>query len=523
VWVSLGVATSAFIVRLPAIVEPLGPDQGVYVTIAWGLQRGLALYRDLWEQKPPGIYLTYWLGFTVFGDKASSVFWLDYLAGALTALVLLDLGRRLVSLRFGALAAAVYAIGTLPAARHMYGGFLERAVTETFISPLAAAAAWAAVVAVLRKTNGWAVAAGLCIGLAAVFKPTALVYWPALLVWIWWVADAPRARRFALYSIPGLLVAPLLTLAWLSATGLLREAWVAVVEYPMAYLAVGGGGIVFTVYRFAQEVWRRVRSDEVWALGSLSALIALCAWRWRSTKTGWVGSLGVIWLGASLVAVVANGPRLFTTYFVPPLVPLCLLIAWLLDRTLASGRFVRVGAGILALGLTGVMVVRSGSMRRALSITAWDTHQLVGRADRQEYLGRFRSRDAQGFSAADNDRLADYVRTHTAQTDRLFVFGMAGGTYFSSGRLPASRFLWAYPPASNLLDRPEFHLDTLASELAQAAPRYIVLQRHNGDRFSGWRAEDAFAAPPMVALLRSYGQETTIGDFVLYRRTGTHP
>ena len=48
-------------------------------------------------------------------------------------------------------------------------------------------------------------------------------------------------------------------------------------------------------------------------------------------------------------------------------------------------------------------------------------------------------------------------------------------------------------------------------------PRYIVLQRHNRDSFSGWRAADSFAAPPMVELLRRYTEETEIGGFVLYR------
>ena len=69
---SLTLVLASFIIRLPGIVEPLGPDQGVYATIGWGLQRGLALYRDLWEQKPPAIYLTYRFAFDVFGSSNTS-------------------------------------------------------------------------------------------------------------------------------------------------------------------------------------------------------------------------------------------------------------------------------------------------------------------------------------------------------------------------------------------------------------------------------------------------------------------
>ena len=53
VWLLAAIVIAMFIVRLAGVVEPIGPDQGVYLTIGWGLRRGLLLYRDLWEQKPP--------------------------------------------------------------------------------------------------------------------------------------------------------------------------------------------------------------------------------------------------------------------------------------------------------------------------------------------------------------------------------------------------------------------------------------------------------------------------------------
>jgi len=49
-------------------------------------------------------------------------------------------------------------------------------------------------------------------------------------------------------------------------------------------------------------------------------------------------------------------------------------------------------------------------------------------------------------------------------------------------------------------------------------PRYIILQRSNGDSFSGWKAAEAFTAPPLGTLLERYSVDTEIGDFLLYRR-----
>jgi 4-amino-4-deoxy-L-arabinose transferase-like glycosyltransferase len=518
-WLALVVVGGVFMVRVPAIVQPMGPDQGVYATIAWGLQHGLDLYRDLWEQKPPGIYLTYLSGFLMFGNRPSSIFLIEYLAAVLTVLLVFDIARRLVSVRFAALAALMVAVGTLPAARFGYGGFLERSVTETFVTPLAAASAWAAVQAYLRARDQWGLAAGLLIGIAGVYKQTALIYWPALIVWTWLVADTARAIRFGLYAMAGVVIAPLLTLVWLWTQGVLADAWIAVVEYNLAYLALGDRGFLFSLDRFAHEVWRRMKTDEVWALGTLAAVVAASMWRWRSAKPGPLALLGIVWLGAALTATLANGPRFFTTYFMTSLVPLSLLSAWLLHRIAGLQGRARIVSGLLVLALAGVMLVRSGSWNRAVSATLWDARHLFGQTERQEYLYPFRSRATQAFSAADNERLADYVRTHTEPHERIFVFGMTASAYFSSGRLPASRFLWAYPSVSHMVDRPDFRVETLAAELARTSPRYIILQRHNGDSFSGWRASEAFTAPPLAALISSsYQLETEIGDFVLYRR-----
>ena len=517
-WLSLPLAVLAFLARLPGIVEPMGPDQGVYATIGWGMQRGLALYRDLWELKPPGIYLTYRFAFSVFGARESSIFWIDYLAGALTAIVLFDLGRRAVGRRFGAIAAAVFALGTFPAARHTYGGFLERGISEKFISLLAAAAAWAAFRALTSARTRWAVASGALVGLATVYKPFALAYWPAWVLWIWFVSDMARARRFALGSCAGLVVPPVAAIGWMIASGIMPDAWVALVDFNRAYLAVGGVGPSFILDRFAHEIWLRLRSDEVWALGSLGAVIAVGLWRRRATHAGTLAALGVAWLGAALVAIPANGPRMFMTYFLPSLVPLCLMYAWLLDQTLASAKRWRAVAGVLLVLATGAMAARGGSLNRAVTFTRWDARHWLGSLDRLTYLGRYQGKGGRAFSAADNERLAAYLRAHTDPADRIFVFGMTGGTYFSSERLPASRFLFVYPAVSRLVDRPEFRVETLAADLDRASARYVILQRGNGDSFSGWKAEDAFADPAMTALLRGYVRETEIGNFVLYRR-----
>ena len=46
-------------IALPNISYPIGRDQATYCVIGEGLLRCQQLYRDLWDNKPPGIFALY--------------------------------------------------------------------------------------------------------------------------------------------------------------------------------------------------------------------------------------------------------------------------------------------------------------------------------------------------------------------------------------------------------------------------------------------------------------------------------
>ena len=106
---------AAFLLRLPAISEPLGIDQGLWASGARALSRGQVLYQDFWDHKPPGIFLTYLAVFNVFGWRASSVAWTDLLAALAVTALLFAVVRRESNTVTGALAAVLYATLTMPA------------------------------------------------------------------------------------------------------------------------------------------------------------------------------------------------------------------------------------------------------------------------------------------------------------------------------------------------------------------------------------------------------------------------
>src|SRR4051794_7450411 len=96
VTIGLGVlALAALALRTVAIAEPLGIDQSLWASAVRGMSRGQLLYRDVWEQRPPGIYWIYLTGFRLFGWTAATVAWLDILAAAATTGLLFLTARKL--------------------------------------------------------------------------------------------------------------------------------------------------------------------------------------------------------------------------------------------------------------------------------------------------------------------------------------------------------------------------------------------------------------------------------------------
>ena len=127
------VAVAGIAIRLVAIAEPLGIDQSLWASAVRGMEHGQRLYRDVWEQRPPGIYWIYLAGFRVFGWAPAAVAWLDILASAATCVLLAAIVRPLSNTRTAMIAAALYAWLTTPGWLYGHGGFLERSVCETFI------------------------------------------------------------------------------------------------------------------------------------------------------------------------------------------------------------------------------------------------------------------------------------------------------------------------------------------------------------------------------------------------------
>jgi hypothetical protein len=488
------------------------------------MSQGDMLYRDLWDQKPPGIHLIYRVAIALLGPHEVTVFWMDFLAAVATTTLLGVVGWRLARPAAGLTAASVYAVLGLPTMRYGAGGFLERAVPETFI-PVCVLAAAALLLS--RRRDAWMLwLAGVSFGCAALLKPTALIYWPVIVI----ATTRTEWRRPLIWTAAGIAAPLLVVFIWLAQGGALHDAWVAVVDYNRAYVGVGATMWQFAD-RFVHEVWRLTKTDPLWLVGMASLAVAAIGWR-IERRLDWAVVAGWLWLTASIVAAAANGTRVYSTYFqqcLPPLALVAGLVAAGRDAAAARARW-RYAAFAAVLLIGAWRVQKAGVIERVSAAMAADLGQWRATPDdrqpRLQYLERFGSyASGRGFSARANAELTGYLLAHRPISashpngERVYIFGMAPGVYFTSGLMPAQRFLWIGPAASNLLPDPSFTLDAVAADLERTRPGFIILERNNRDSLLGWRAEERFTVPAMRRVLEQYAQVAEIEDFVLYRRT----
>ncbi len=515
-------AGAALLARIVSIVEPLGIDQSLWASAVHGMSRGQALYVDVWEQRPPGIYLTYLAGFSLFGWTEAAVAWLDILAAAVTTVLLWRLGRRLADELTGALAAALFAVLTIPAGLYGYGGFLERSVCETFIVVCVGAAALGATRIGDGRGMGWALLTGVFGGLAALYKPNAALYLPA--VWIWWLVVLPAgqrrlstALRVGVWLTAGAALPVALTTLWLWKIGAMDAAWTAIVEFNRYYVTEGLATTEHAVV-FADRVFLRIKTDPVWAGGVAASLVA--CWRLVRTRTlPPLPALALCWGAAATVVILVNGIRLFNSYFLQAHAPLCLMAAWWLADRATTARLHIAGRMALAVAMLALFVTGPYPVRAAEQTVA-DWRRLTGQVEQMAYLEAFGGyANNRGYSARANQEVADYLRLHTSGDDTVFLFGINGaGVYFLADRLTAHRFLrvnFFFPSA---FPDPAFTLDAVTADLARRRPRYVVVENLHAASVIGPALAGLTREPPVVALLEDYSFETQIEDFALYRR-----
>lgn len=486
------VALVAIAIHLPNLPSGKAPqeDAGVFLYAAQLLQDGGLPYRDVWDHKPPLIYLLDALGLLVGGGSPLGVWALQALAYVAAAVI----GQRAMARAFGARAALFGTVAWLLAAPRIFlaDGYFTNYV-QIFLAPLQLAAFALYLDEERDRTRTWRTPViGATAGLAALLTPAGLGVWLGIGTHLVATRVArgsygPLRLRLGLLALGGAL--PLLMAgAALGLAGIWGEAWDQVVRYNAIYSGtvtvagrldalahglrlLGSGGFLFLALAGAALALRGrtslPRASDARRLTSV-ALLALPFEIFLGSASG--RQHGYYWLAA-----------------LPALGVLCAYAAFAFERQLAphiarrARRSVAVVTGFaIVLGLAALAARPVPLMARVAASTEDGVHSAATR----------------------------YLAENTRPGDTVLIWGSRAAVLFSAHRTSATRYVYQYAPLWTRGYESVRHVNELAAALA-ARPPALVLDA----------SRDSPATPPLEVALAG-GFDTGDPLFVVGQNVG---
>lgn len=463
---------------LSILLYSFGRDQGIYAVVADTILSGGMPYRDAWDFKPPGIFLTYALAQALFGKSMLAIRLLEVIVLVAAAFGFERLGQVFFDRpKAGLVAAAVAALV------HAELEFWHTAQPETFAGYLTIAAL---VVVTLEPSTRrrWAIplATGALFGLCALYKPP---LGGGILVCGAYVltreqlraAKLPQLLRCAALLVVGFALPLALVLTWLAARGAWPAFYWTFHDFVPGYTRLNWSDAHAPgmLYYALDEAF--MKFSALSAFGVIAA-IAMSPIHSRE-REGIFLVLGII--AIHLTGITMQGK--FFPYHYGATLTLIAFISGLGLYKLFRRCLVAGPGSLLALGAFVVVAVSMRDGARDLPQGFWQrTSMRLAFLLRQE---PFRSRadlDRELSYVADYNLEADRevaleIRSRTRETDPVFIWGFEPSIYFLAERPLASR--WTYDVPQRTPWQRGYSRSELLKDLSLKRPQVIVVQRRD--------------------------------------------
>lgn len=411
-----------------------GRDDGIYAYDSMVIESGGVLFRDTWENKPPGALYTVALGFALFGADRWGIWVTELVVIALAALtmagLMLALFRRLSVVLAGTAAFILLARHPDFAAD---ANFTESYALLPQVLFLALGYAF-----MRRPSMRLAALGGVVAAAVFLFKVTAvgaaLMIIPALVITRHPAARAADRWRWLGATIAGGLITLGAVALYFAAHGVLPAAIDGIAVQPGAFhrwVSTEEASIVDMVIRTL--LWTTVPFVlgpllPFWGAAVVQALRRHPAPDTPSEDAASVRTLA-LWATLTLVAdlLLTNlTNRGYRHYYITPVPALAIMVA---------------------LGVAWVRTVRWPPDRpHLLARVAWAylIFWLVFRPA-QDTIQRWSWADWNLRALVREDPVSVYIREHTAPDDRVLVWGASSEYNFQSRRFSPSQYHYAYP------------------------------------------------------------------------------
>jgi len=454
-WLIILLCLIFFFLRLPSIIEPYWyGDEGVYEVVGQALNHGHLLYRDIWDNKPPLLYIVYALA---QGDQGT-VKIISLIGGIFSLVVFFLLSKKLFDkLWISILTTAVFLIllGT-----PLLEGDIANA--EVFLLPFTISAGLLIYhITNKAKTKHFSFfIAGLLLGIAFLVKIVAVFDFAAFFLFLiiiklpekislhaikkYFIKDTPLMLNYG-YLILGFLLPFLITVVYFTFNYALHDFFQAVFSGNVNYVSWGNSllGIpqgllilkcLLLVLGISLLVWQRNRI---------------------SKPTLFIG----LWMLFSLFNVFFS-ERPYTHYVIVLLPSLCLLIGLLFATKNIKSRLGTAAAFIIVLFIICSQFQFSYSKSYLYYSNA--IQFVTGKESVVTYQSFFDPNTPRDYA------LASFIAQHTTPQQDVFIWGDSPQIYTLAHKLPIGKYTVAYHITQNNA------IPQIQQEINQQKPLYII-------------------------------------------------
>jgi hypothetical protein len=474
---------AVFFLRLPSLFEPHSyGDEGVYLTVGLALRKGLLLYRDIFDNKPPLLYLLAAL-------SGGMIFWFRFLllASVLTSIYFFQKLADKIFSSSAAVKAATLIFALLTTIRLIEGNIAN---AEIFILLPVISGFYFIFWLLEQKTkNYWHfLAAGLILSFSFLLKVPAVFDFAVIFAFLVFFREKKKIFHFGrkeVFLLGGYLLPILLTALFFLIRGAFGLFLDACFKQTLGYLFSWKTGS--HIFSFSSLVKSDLLARSIILLAGLGVLFSF------RKKLNFPLLFISLWFIFALFGATLSG-RPYPHYLLQVLPPFSLMMA-LPFAVKAKSKWIVVGS--LAVLLSMSIIRYRFWFYPTLSYYQNFCQFILGQKNKIDYLAFFGSETPQIYE------LAQFVNENTAPEERIFVWGNNPHLYALSRRLPAGPYTVAY----HIQD---FHQEKLVTSLiGQKLPSLIIVS----------------AEPPLPSALRTSLEEKyrlikrTLSFTVWQRRT----
>lgn len=498
-WFLLGFCVIFYLLRLPSTIEPYWyGDEGIYQVIGMAMDKGQLLYTQIWDNKPPLLYLTY----ALFGGDQTSVRFASLIFGLATIVIFFYCAEILFKKNIKHMLISTGLFVLFFATPYLEGNIAN---AENFILLPILSGALLILKAEQKHSltgkpffsNYSLFTASLLLGIAFLYKIVAVFDFAAFVTFIW-IIQVPEKITWS-FSLGKFRFLRIYKKLWqmLTRTMLMFLFFAIPIALTVQYFASHHALLTFFHSAFLGNIEyvgynNKFIIPQGLLLLKLILLLTYLSFLFLKRHSFSTAALFILlWTGFSLFSVFFS-QRPYTHYVLMLLPCFCLLIGLIFATKSQAKKVSLVFLSLLIILVVGITFKLTGFEKSVLYYqNALD--YIAGNKDVNAYQSFFDGKTPRDYE------VASFIKKHTKETDRVFIWGDNPQIYSLTGKIPIGAYTVAYHITQNKngIKDTQLAINTIK-------PKYVIILQE---------------APPFPFQIPEYVSRYTIKGATIYEKT----